>query len=122
MGAGARDRGSRIGWQLRKRVGVCLDTAHVFAGGYDLIKDYDGVWQRFDDIIGLELLGLIHLNDSKAPLGSKKDRHELIGEGMIGATPFATGTTTGACDGVTWMTTAGVGALTAAISSKKHRP
>jgi deoxyribonuclease-4 len=79
----------KIPAKLRKRVGVCLDTAHVFAGGYDLIKDYDGVWQRFDDIIGLELLGLIHLNDSKAPLGSKKDRHELIGDGMIGAAPFA---------------------------------
>jgi deoxyribonuclease-4 len=74
--------------KLRKRVGVCLDTAHVFAGGYDLIKDYDGVWAKFDDIIGLDLLGLIHLNDSKAPLGSKKDRHELIGDGMIGAAPF----------------------------------
>ncbi len=79
----------KIPAKLRKRVGVCLDTAHVFAGGYDLIKDYDGVWARFDDIIGLDLLGLIHLNDSKAPLGSKKDRHELIGEGMIGAGPFA---------------------------------
>lgn len=74
--------------KLRKRVGVCLDTAHVFAAGYDLIKDYDGVWKRFDDALGLERLGLIHLNDSKAPLGSKKDRHELIGEGMIGSEPF----------------------------------
>ncbi len=74
--------------KLRKRVGVCLDTAHVFAAGYDLIKDYDGVWNRFDDALGLERLGLIHLNDSKAPLGSKKDRHELIGEGMIGSEPF----------------------------------
>ncbi len=74
--------------KLRKRVGVCLDTAHVFAAGYDLINDYDGVWKRFDDALGLERLGLIHLNDSKAPLGSKKDRHELIGEGMIGSEPF----------------------------------
>lgn len=73
---------------LRKRVGVCLDTAHVFAAGHDLIEDYDGVWARFDDIIGIETLGLIHLNDSKAPLGSKKDRHELIGEGEIGGGPF----------------------------------
>jgi deoxyribonuclease-4 len=79
----------KIPAKLRKRVGVCLDTAHVFAGGYDLIKDYAGVWQRFDDVIGLDLLGLIHLNDSKAPLASKKDRHELIGDGMIGAGPFA---------------------------------
>jgi deoxyribonuclease-4 len=74
--------------KLRKRIGVCLDTAHVFAAGYDLITDYDGVWKRFEDVLGLERLGLIHLNDSKAPLGSKKDRHELIGEGQIGAEPF----------------------------------
>jgi deoxyribonuclease-4 len=78
----------RIPAKLRKRVGVCLDTAHVFAAGYDLITDYDGVWARFDDVIGLEILGLIHLNDSKVPLGSKKDRHELVGEGAIGAGPF----------------------------------
>jgi deoxyribonuclease-4 len=79
----------KIPAKLRKRIGVCLDTAHVFAGGYDLINDYGGVWKRFENVIGLELLGLIHLNDSKAPLGSRKDRHELIGEGMIGAEPFA---------------------------------
>jgi deoxyribonuclease-4 len=74
--------------KVRKRVGVCLDTAHVFAAGYDLINDYDGVWARFEDILGIEALGLIHLNDSKAPLGSKKDRHELIGRGEIGSVPF----------------------------------
>ena len=79
---------SKIPVKLRRRVGVCLDTAHVFAAGYDLIKSYDDVWTRFDDILGLDSLGLIHLNDSKAPLGSKKDRHELIGDGMIGAGPF----------------------------------
>jgi deoxyribonuclease-4 len=78
----------RIPAKLRKRVGVCLDTAHVFVAGYDLIKDYDGVWKRFDDILGIGLLGLIHLNDSKAPFASKKDRHELIGEGAIGPEPF----------------------------------
>ena len=75
----------RIPAKLRKRVGVCLDTAHVFAAGYDLVKDYDGVWSRFDDVLGIARLGLLHLNDSKAPLGSKKDRHELIGKGAIGA-------------------------------------
>jgi deoxyribonuclease-4 len=74
--------------KLRERVGVCLDTAHVFAAGYDLVKDYDGVWARFGDVIGFETLGLIHLNDSKAPLGSRKDRHELIGSGEIGRAPF----------------------------------
>lgn len=72
----------------RKRVGVCLDTAHVFAAGYDLIKDYDGVWARFADVIGYERLGLLHLNDSAAPLGAKKDRHALIGGGFLGDAPF----------------------------------
>jgi deoxyribonuclease-4 len=80
---------SKIPAKLRTRVGVCLDTAHIFAAGHDIISDYDGVWSRFDDVLGFELLGLIHLNDSKAPLGSKKDRHELIGDGHIGAKPFA---------------------------------
>lgn len=74
--------------QLRKRVGVCLDTCHVFAAGYDLIKDHDGVWTRFDAVIGLDSLGLIHLNDSKGALGSKKDRHDLLGAGAIGKKPF----------------------------------
>src|SRR5690606_17732304 len=69
---------------LRDRVGVCLDTAHVFAAGYDLVNDYDGVMARFDDVIGLERLRMMHLNDSKVPFDSKRDRHELIGEGAIG--------------------------------------
>ena len=79
----------KIPAKLRKRVGVCLDTAHVFAAGYDLINDYDGVWARFDDVLGIARLGVLHLNDSRAPLGSRKDRHELIGAGTIGAGPFA---------------------------------
>lgn len=74
--------------QLSKRVGVCLDTAHVWAAGYDLINDYDGVIQQFDDTIGLARLECLHLNDSKAKLGSHLDRHELIGEGTIGAGAF----------------------------------
>lgn len=78
----------RIPAKLRRRVGVCLDTAHVFAAGYDLVHDYDGVWSRFDDALGFARLGLIHLNDSKAPLGSRKDRHEQIGGGMLGDQPF----------------------------------
>ena len=72
----------------RDRVGVCVDTAHIFAAGYDLVGDYDGVWARFDDVIGRGRLRMMHLNDSKAPLGSRKDRHELIGEGAIGEEPF----------------------------------
>jgi deoxyribonuclease-4 len=72
----------------RKRVGVCVDTAHIFAAGYDIVNDYDGVWARFDDVIGRRRLRLMHLNDSKVPLGSRKDRHELIGEGAIGEGAF----------------------------------
>ncbi len=72
----------------RGRVGVCVDTAHVFAAGYDLKRDYDGVWARFADLVGLDRLGLLHLNDSRAPLGARRDRHELIGEGALGPAPF----------------------------------
>ena len=67
---------------------MCVDTAHVFAAGYDLVNDYDGVWQRFGDVVGFERLKMMHLNDSKAAFNSRKDRHELIGEGAIGAEPF----------------------------------
>jgi deoxyribonuclease-4 len=52
------------------------------------VNDYDGVWTRFDDIVGLERLGLVHLNDSKHPLASRKDRHEAIGQGTLGTGPF----------------------------------
>jgi len=72
----------------RKRVGVCVDTAHIFAAGYDIVNDYDGVMARFDDVIGRQRLRLMHLNDSKVPLGSRRDRHELIGEGAIGEGAF----------------------------------
>jgi deoxyribonuclease-4 len=78
----------RIPAALRERVGVCVDTAHVFAAGYDLVNDYDGVWARFGDTLGFHRLRMMHLNDSKVPFGSRKDRHELIGEGAIGAEPF----------------------------------
>ena len=74
--------------KYRRRVGVCIDTAHIFAAGYDITNDYDGVMQRFDDVIGLRRLRMMHLNDSKAPLGSRRDRHELIAEGAIGETAF----------------------------------
>lgn len=79
---------SRIPAPLRSRVGVCLDTAHVWAAGYDLVGDYDSVWQRFGDVLGFDQLGCLHLNDSKAKLGSHLDRHELIGEGTIGGEVF----------------------------------
>ena len=79
---------SLIPAEVRPRVGVCVDTCHLFAAGYDIVGDYDGVWARFDDVIGLELLGMLHLNDSKMPLGSRRDRHELIGKGCIGTGAF----------------------------------
>jgi deoxyribonuclease-4 len=78
----------RVPTKLRRRVGVCVDTAHIFAAGYDITGDYDGVIRRFDDEIGLQRLRMMHLNDSKAPLGSRRDRHELIGEGAIGEGAF----------------------------------
>ncbi len=73
---------------LQSRLGVCLDTAHIWAAGYDLVNNYDEVWSQFDRTIGLARLGCIHMNDSKAKLGSHLDRHELIGEGTIGADAF----------------------------------
>lgn len=67
-----------------ERMGVCLDTCHVWDGGYDIVNDLDGVIGTFDRIIGLEKLKAIHLNDSMNPLGAHKDRHAKIGEGYIG--------------------------------------
>lgn len=74
--------------KYRKRVGVCIDTAHIFAAGYDITTDYDGVIRRFDDVVGIDRLRMMHLNDSKVPLASRRDRHELIGEGAIGEGAF----------------------------------
>ena len=66
-------------------VGICLDTCHVWDAGYDIVNDLDGVLTVFDRVLGLGLLKAVHLNDSKNPLGSRKDRHEKLGEGMIGS-------------------------------------
>lgn len=74
--------------EQRPRVAVCLDTCHVYSAGYDLVADYDGVLTRFDDTLGLDRLRVIHLNDSKTPFASRKDRHELIAEGSLGEAPF----------------------------------
>ena len=71
--------------ELGEKVGVCLDTCHVFAAGYDIVNNLDGVIAEFDKIIGLQHLKAIHLNDSMMPLGSNKDRHAKIGNGEIGA-------------------------------------
>lgn len=70
--------------ERKERLGVCLDTCHVFDGGYDIVGNLDGVLKEFDEAIGLNRLRAVHLNDSKNPLGSHKDRHEKIGEGNIG--------------------------------------
>ena len=70
------------------RVGFCFDTCHAYAAGYDLVQDYAGVFQAFDDVLGLDRLRLFHMNDSKGGLGSKRDRHEHIGQGTLGAAPF----------------------------------
>lgn len=69
-------------------LGVCLDTCHVADAGYDIVHDLDGVLDEFDRVIGLERLRALHLNDSKNPLGSHKDRHEWIGEGALGLGTF----------------------------------
>jgi deoxyribonuclease-4 len=76
------------GSDVRARAGVCVDTCHAYAAGYDLVVAYDGVWEEFERVLGWELLGLLHLNDSKHPLGSRKDRHETLGRGTLGREPF----------------------------------
>ena len=65
------------------KIGVCLDTCHVFDAGYDIVNNLDGVLEEFDRVIGLERLKAIHLNDSMNPIGNHKDRHQKIGEGYI---------------------------------------
>ena len=69
---------------LPGKMGVCLDTCHVSDAGYDIIGDLDGVLEEFDRVIGLEKLRAVHLNDSKNPPGSRKDRHACLGEGTLG--------------------------------------
>ena len=72
----------------KDRVGVCLDTCHVFQAGYDLVNDLDGVLTAFDRVIGLDRLRFLHINDAKFGLGEHKDRHAAIGEGEIGLDAF----------------------------------
>ena len=69
---------------LSDKLGVCLDTCHIYDAGYDIVNNLDGVIEEFDNIIGIDRLKAIHLNDSKNPFESHKDRHEKIGEGYIG--------------------------------------
>lgn len=74
----------RDGVRCPEKIGVCLDTCHIFAAGYDIVRDLDGVLEEFDRVLGLSLLRAVHLNDSMMPLGSRKDRHAAVGEGEIG--------------------------------------
>jgi deoxyribonuclease IV len=77
-----------IGSRVRRRVAFCADTCHLYSAGYDLVRDFDGVWSRWDAVIGFKHLKVLHLNDSKTPFHSRRDRHELIGEGSLGPEPF----------------------------------
>lgn len=74
--------------ELDSHLGVCLDTCHVYDAGYDIVQDLDGVLEQFDKIVGLERLKALHINDSKNPFESHKDRHEKIGEGSLGVDTF----------------------------------
>ena len=74
--------------ELKNHMGVCLDTCHVYDAGYDIVNNLDRVLDEFDSIIGLERLKAIHMNDSKNPFASHKDRHEKIGEGSLGIKTF----------------------------------
>ena len=77
-----------IGEPVRHRIAFCADTCHLYSSGYDLVDDFDAVWRRWDETIGLRHLRCLHLNDSKTPFASRRDRHELIAEGTLGAEPF----------------------------------
>ena len=89
-------QGSNLGnefWHLKyiidrvedkTRVGVCLDTCHTFTAGYDLLEDYEKVFNEFEEVVGFQYLRAMHLNDSKKALGSRVDRHDSIGKGFIG--------------------------------------
>lgn len=76
------------GVELKEKMGVCLDTCHVYDAGYDIVNNLDGVLVEFDQVIGLNRLKAIHLNDSKNPFESHKDRHETIGNGSLGLATF----------------------------------
>lgn len=73
---------------VRHRVAFCADTCHLYSAGYDLTGDFDAVWEVWDRVLGLDLLRCLHLNDSKTPFASHRDRHALVGEGSLGTEPF----------------------------------
>lgn len=70
--------------EMKDKMGVCLDTCHIWDGGYDIVEDLDGVLKTFDEVLGLSRLKAVHFNDSKNPRGAAKDRHEVLGGGYIG--------------------------------------
>lgn len=70
--------------ELKEKMGVCLDTCHLWEAGFDVVNDFDYVLEKFDRIVGLDRLKAMHLNDSKNPMAARKDRHEVIGGGHIG--------------------------------------
>ncbi|NLY86201.1 MAG: deoxyribonuclease IV [Tissierellia bacterium] len=72
------------GVKYNEKLGICIDTCHLYSAGYDIVNDLDGVLKEIDEIIGLERLKAVHLNDSKMDFNSSKDRHEVIGKGTIG--------------------------------------
>ena len=77
-----------IGESVRHRIAFCADTCHLYSAGYDIVRDYDGVWRQWEKTIGFGLLRCLHHNDSKTPFNSRRDRHELVGEGSLGPEPF----------------------------------
>jgi deoxyribonuclease IV len=77
-----------IGESVRHRIAFCADTCHLYSAGYDLVREYDAVWRRWEETIGLAELRCLHLNDSKTPFNSRRDRHQLVGEGSLGPEPF----------------------------------
>ncbi len=83
-----RDLRDQVADDVRHRVAFCADTCHLYSAGYDLRGDFDGVWKVWDRVLGMDLLRCLHLNDSKTPFGSHRDRHELLGEGSLGSEPF----------------------------------
>jgi deoxyribonuclease IV len=77
-----------VGESVRHRIGFCADTCHLYSAGYDIVRDYDAVWRRWERTVGFKHLRCLHLNDSKTPFDSRRDRHELVGEGSLGPEPF----------------------------------
>lgn len=77
------------GVKLNDKLGVCLDTCHIYDAGYDIVNNLDGVLEEFDNVIGLDRLKAIHINDSKNPYESHKDRHEKLGDGSLGLETFS---------------------------------